>query len=499
MSTTTVVQQQKKSNNPADLDSYSTASCVSRDYTLTVRSLRATAGRRAAQCEERRQIEAGKKLLKDIEYANAAGVGAGGGGGLRRCERGRVPSDSSSGVSDDTLSSGSDSGIETGEHWSPGGTTSFYHGLPVSYSTDQDPESSVESCDVQHKIREALEIGVRKMNINTSNTDNTCSPSPSPPTLFTEDFSSSTSSSCSRSSSHPTTSSTQGDRVPSDRGRLRQTDGRRQRAFELQHQRSAAMATALALEQRPVDETSSQFELRGARSNLRRLERSSRLRNVNSLQLPSAGISDQSLNCEDSPKINTGEESQNPETSSIQSSRSPSPFTEVDESSSSDPSPFPLSTSPSVSPTRPPPSPLRVKLLLRKVSPVLDEVILGWNQRKRVVSMSEYKVLRLEGVEETLELGESEEGDSIPGNSSGTVDEIQVDPEISFNKANLRLFRKREKRKRRSDDRDKFRGFGDASASILHDQQDQDPDVSPTKVKKLRLILGNERMATVNY
>ena len=106
MSTTTVVQQQKKSNNPADLDSYSTASCVSRDYTLTVRSLRATAGRRAAQCEERRQIEAGKKLLKDIEYANAAGVGAGGGGGLRRCERGRVPSDSSSGVSDDTLSSG---------------------------------------------------------------------------------------------------------------------------------------------------------------------------------------------------------------------------------------------------------------------------------------------------------------------------------------------------------------------------------------------------------
>lgn len=108
MSTTAVGQhqQQKKSNNPATLDSYSTASCVSRDYTLTVRSLRATAGRRAAQCEERRQIEAGKKLLKDIEYANAAGVGAGGGGGLRRCERGRVPSDSSSGVSDDTLSSG---------------------------------------------------------------------------------------------------------------------------------------------------------------------------------------------------------------------------------------------------------------------------------------------------------------------------------------------------------------------------------------------------------
>ncbi len=40
------------------------ASCVSRDYTLTVRSLRATAGRRAALCEERRRIEAGKKILK---------------------------------------------------------------------------------------------------------------------------------------------------------------------------------------------------------------------------------------------------------------------------------------------------------------------------------------------------------------------------------------------------------------------------------------------------
>ena len=42
------------------------ASCVARDYTLTVRSLRATAGRRAAQCEERRRIEAGKKILKVV-------------------------------------------------------------------------------------------------------------------------------------------------------------------------------------------------------------------------------------------------------------------------------------------------------------------------------------------------------------------------------------------------------------------------------------------------
>ena len=81
--------------NASGLNSYSVGACVTRDYTLSVRSLRATAGRRAAQCEERRQIEAGKKMLKDIEYS-----------GVRRCERGRVPSDSSSGISDDTLSSG---------------------------------------------------------------------------------------------------------------------------------------------------------------------------------------------------------------------------------------------------------------------------------------------------------------------------------------------------------------------------------------------------------
>lgn len=101
--------QQQSSGNPADLNSCSVASCVTRDYTLTVRSLRATAGRRAAQCEERRQIEAGKKMLKDIEsYAATAGGNgnAGSAAGIRRCERGRVPSDSSSGVSDDTLSSG---------------------------------------------------------------------------------------------------------------------------------------------------------------------------------------------------------------------------------------------------------------------------------------------------------------------------------------------------------------------------------------------------------
>ena len=47
-----------------------------------------------------------------------------------------MPSDSSSGVSDDTLSSGSDSGIEAGENWS-NGPSRVYHGVPVSYSSDQ--------------------------------------------------------------------------------------------------------------------------------------------------------------------------------------------------------------------------------------------------------------------------------------------------------------------------------------------------------------------------
>lgn len=52
------------SGGDGDSEGLPVASCVSRDYTLTVRSLRATAGRRAAQCEERRRIEAGKQMLK---------------------------------------------------------------------------------------------------------------------------------------------------------------------------------------------------------------------------------------------------------------------------------------------------------------------------------------------------------------------------------------------------------------------------------------------------
>ena len=42
--------------------SITVGSCVSRDYTMTVRSLRNTAGRRAAQCEEQRRVEAGKQV-----------------------------------------------------------------------------------------------------------------------------------------------------------------------------------------------------------------------------------------------------------------------------------------------------------------------------------------------------------------------------------------------------------------------------------------------------
>lgn len=513
-------QQQQKSQQggkSADLKSFSVGSCVSRDYTLTVRSLRATAGRRAAQCEERRQIEAGKKMLKDIEYAAGAGI--------RRCERGRVPSDSSSGVSDDTLSSGSDSGIETGEHWTPGGPAPFYHGLPVSYSTDQDPESSVESCDVKHKIREALELGVRKMNINNSPVNTTLSlsvsPAPSP-----SDTASSTQSSLSSSkglSSLLTTSSSSShpDRV-SERVRLRQTDGRRQRAAQQKQQSLTTTTSSTTLHQYVEAASSSggQFELRGTRTQLRTLEQG-RLRSVKNLQLTST-CSNKSFHREDSLELDTGAESPNLDTPSLHSSRSPSPFHSVGDTSL-DHSPYPHEAcadplvSPSASPPRPPPSPLRVKLLLRKVSPVLDEVILGWNQRKNVESMSSYKVLRLEGVDGSLDLLEEEETESMPGISSRPgVEEIRVDPEISFNKANLRQFRKKEKRKRRSDDRDRSRGGCldpsacshqvdqacsdqvdlDHQAALHHQDQES---VSPTKVKKLRLILGNERMATVNY
>merc|ERR1712142_1243996 len=158
--------------------SISVGSCVSRDYTLTVRSLRNTAGRRAAQCEERRRVEAGKKVLKDIERGTQASQSQTNPHERtttnRRCERGRVPSDSSSGISDDTSSNSSgsdrDSGIETGE--GPSGPLSLgawsnSPDVPVSYGIDQelDDRSQLDRSDVREKIREALENGVRRMNL----------------------------------------------------------------------------------------------------------------------------------------------------------------------------------------------------------------------------------------------------------------------------------------------------------------------------------------------
>ena len=79
-----------------------------------------------------------------------------------------MPSDSSSGISDDASSSGSgsdrDSGIETGDTgqlWvsrSTGCST-----VPVSYGIDHD-DRSLDNED-REKIRETLEIGVRKLNL----------------------------------------------------------------------------------------------------------------------------------------------------------------------------------------------------------------------------------------------------------------------------------------------------------------------------------------------
>jgi len=167
-----------KESPKEEMSSISVGSCVSRDYTLTVRSLRNTAGRRAAQCEERRRVEAGKKVLKDIERGTQAALSQTNPQerttSNRRCERGRVPSDSSSGISDDTSSNSSgsdrDSGIETGE--GPSGPLSLgawsnSPDVPVSYGIDQelDDRSQLDRSDVREKIREALENGVRRMNL----------------------------------------------------------------------------------------------------------------------------------------------------------------------------------------------------------------------------------------------------------------------------------------------------------------------------------------------
>lgn len=111
---------------------------------------------------------------------------------------------------------------------------------------------------------------------------------------------------------------------------------------------------------------------------------------------------------------------------------------------------------------RHPESPVRVKLLLRmKRSPVLDEVFSDWDGENSGSSGStaEYEVLRVEGIE--------------------SENEIHVDPEISFNKDVLKKV-KRSKNKRKCD----------SPLSVTD---------SPTKIKKLKLILGSETVSTVNY
>lgn len=121
------------------------------------------------------------------------------------------------------------------------------------------------------------------------------------------------------------------------------------------------------------------------------------------------------------------------------------------------------SLSPPSTPTQD--SPVRVKLLLRmKRSPVLDEVLSDWKAEKGSSELpsgpqqsAEYEVLRVEGVE--------------------SENEIHVDPEISFSKE---VIKKIKKSKRKCD-------------------FPVSPVDSPTKIKKLKLVLGSETVSTVNY
>lgn len=483
------------------LESLPVASCVSRDYTLTVRSLRATAGRRAAQCEQQRRIEAGKKILKDIEC------------GVRRCERGRVPSDSSSGVSDDTLSSGSDSGIETGENWTAG-PSRVYHGLPVSYSSDQDPEDPPgcpeiqENQDVRRKIREALENGVRRMNLNTSSAS-----SSSPSTARTPPQSTAMnrrSNASSNSASAAASGST---------GVKRTVETRRSVEAKKMLLEHSAVAEGSGHQQRRtatptsvVTTTASGITTRNKRScqkqqqqqDCRRLL-NTRLKNIDRLQQDIENsfrdAHNQMADDKIQEEISTGNSVSDKYpispasptySSSTASPLSPLPIPSALIGAACPVSPTPSDCSPteSIACTPLPTSPLRVKLLLRKRSPVLDEVILGWGDHMSESGKSqprsgeyEYEVLRVEGVE------------------SG--DEIRVDPEISFNKKSVNAFAtsttnkmKKGKRKRESmSSMVNSRTLGSGCCGAKPAAKDD----SPTKMKRLRLLMGSEKLSTVNY
>ena len=99
-----------------------------------------------------------------------------------------------------------------------------------------------------------------------------------------------------------------------------------------------------------------------------------------------------------------------------------------------------------------------------KRSPVLDEVLSDWKSGSSEApngahQSAEYEVLRVEGVE--------------------SENEIHVDPEISFSKEIMKKIKK-----------SKYKRKCDFPSSTVD---------SPTKIKKLKLVLGSETVSTVNY